>query len=275
MAYTAFLQLLMDPPGVVFVLLPGMAAALILSKTHVSDLLLIDYCAYRSRLRSLDGLSKLTFFLLCLVLAVASSSRLFHLSLFLLQVVLSVGVGGVPLKRYLRFLEAPVMFLLMGALGIMVQISFSPLSISMTSDSLIQARQVSWRAFSALSCLYSLSLSTPMNQLLETLRRLKIPEMMIEVMLSLYRYVFVLFTLYYPMKRALELRRGNGIRGLGLLWSSLFRRSYLRAEMSYLSMNARGYSGAIRFLSSPTEKRKGMLALLAGSVFVIVGAWLL
>lgn len=275
LVYSAFFQLLFDFPGAVYSLVPGAATALVLSTTKVSDLMLIDYTAYRSPLRRIEGLYKLIFFLFCLLLSISRVSGRFSLSLFLFQAILMIGPGKVPLKRYLRFLEAPVMFLLMGAIGIAMELDVFPLSVSVSQASFFRAQEVTRTALCAISCLYSLSLSTPLNQLMQTLRKIKMPERMIELMIVLYRYIFVLFTMYYPMKRALIMRGGNNLRGHGMLWSSLFKRSYERADHSMRSMLSRGYDGSVQFLSVPVATTRGLFPMLVGMVLVLAGAWLL
>lgn len=222
-------------------------------------------------------------FTFCLLLCLLSTSSYFHLALLLIQVFITLLWGGIPLVTYLHFLETPMVFILLGALGIMLQIEIYPFSLSVTPETFLQARQISIRALSAISCLYSLNLSTPLSQLLMSLRQLKVPEMMIELMYMMYRYVFVLLSLYAPMKKACTMklsgmRSASAIRGSGMLWSALFRRSYRRAEISFLAMNSRAEDAVIAFLSPPIKSSPRSIFLLLSAItilgiFLAFGGW--
>ena len=83
--------------------------------------------------------------------------------------------------------------------------------------------------------------------LLNELRRLKVPSMVIEVLAFLYRYFFVLIDEMEQMHLAVKARAaGSGnkamIRALSGLLGMLFIRSYERSERIYMAMQLRGYN---------------------------------
>jgi hypothetical protein len=58
---------------------------------------------------------------------------------------------------------------------------------------MISAVRLFCKALGAVSCLYFLSLSTPMLDILSALRRLKCPALLVEMMGLIYRFIFILF----------------------------------------------------------------------------------
>jgi cobalt/nickel transport system permease protein len=68
------------------------------------------------------------------------------------------------------------------------------------------------RALGAVSCLYLLSLTTPVSEIIGVLRRAHIPALVSDLMYLIYRYLFLLLELYGVLRSAVESRLG--FRGL-------------------------------------------------------------
>ena len=104
----------------------------------------------------------------------------------------------------------------------------------------------------ALLVILSLSLliqTTHYNQLLNALRDLKVPGVILMLLSFMYRYLFVLEDEILRKKRALESRSGNRrgwriFKSTANLVGSLFIHTYERAERIYLAMCARGYKAS-------------------------------
>lgn len=102
------------------------------------------------------------------------------------------------------------------------------------------------RSTLCLSAAILLTSTTPFAALLETLRALRLPSLLLTVLALLYRYLFVLVDEAERMQRA---RAGRTFgRGRRLAWASLatlvgqlFVRSTERAERIYAAMCARGW----------------------------------
>ncbi|MFH1140242.1 MAG: cobalt ECF transporter T component CbiQ [Chloroflexota bacterium] len=117
----------------------------------------------------------------------------------------------------------------------------------------------SWVSVLAATLLVS---TTRFTDLLEALRGLRIPKVMVAILSFMYRYLFVLIDEAMRMARAREARSarlgprpgGSAIwrgRVLGGMVGSLFIRTYERSERIYMAMLARGYDGQIRLLETP------------------------
>jgi cobalt/nickel transport system permease protein len=99
----------------------------------------------------------------------------------------------------------------------------------------------------------------PFDQLLFTLRRLWVPEILIAMLAFMYRYVFVLWDELDRMRVARRARTfGDG--ALWLRWKAsaqligmLLIRAMERAERVHGAMCARGWDGRVRFFDQSGE----------------------
>ena len=122
---------------------------------------------------------------------------------------------------------------------------------------------------------------TAVGELLRGLRALHLPKLLVAVVFFTYRYLNVIGTEGQRMIRARDSRaaelpgyKSGGTlrwraRVLGYMVGSLFTRSLERGERVHAAMQARGYDGESRFLSSP---RLRSIELTAATVFVAYGA---
>ena len=164
----------------------------------------IDQYAYTSRLKQTDPLLKLFFGGLTLGVCLWADSLPIALLILALMSRETVCNGGIPLAVLLKLLLVPMSFLIIGVLTIAIDVSAQQrdfwwalpiwgvhLGISATGGQ--QAVRLFWKALGAAACLYYISLSTPMVDLLSALRRLHVPALLVELMGLIYRFIFVLF----------------------------------------------------------------------------------
>lgn len=98
--------------------------------------------------------------------------------------------------------------------------------------------------------------TTPFPNLLEAMRRLHVPAVLVTIVSFTYRYLFVLVDEALRLHTAREARSagpGGTIRWrtkvLGGMIGSLFVRSYERSERIYQAMLSRGYAGQLKTMS--------------------------
>ena len=131
----------------------------------------------------------------------------------------------------------------------------------------------SWASVTAAVLLTS---TTPALSLLSALRSLKIPEILVTVVLLMYRYLFVLVEEAQRMLRARAARSASvgpnsggsliwRAKGAGSMAGSLFVRTLDRSERIYMAMLSRGYDGDIRqrFTAPLGKLAVGQMALSA------------
>lgn len=235
-------------------------------------MLLIDTLAYSSRLRHRSPGLKAGLATGALLVCVGAPSYLVAGVTLAIMAGLSVIGGGVPLRRYLALMAAPLSFLIPGTLAVVIQVSPTPLG----RESLLAGGKLFCTALSAVSCLYFLSLTTPMTDILHVLRRARCPALIVELMFLIYRFLFVLLEAARAILTAQDCRLGNRrfkttLRARGQLLAVLFQRAMFRSSLLYTAMESRCYDGQLRVLSRTATAGAGekaaagmFLALLAG-----------
>ena len=137
------------------------------------------------------------------------------------------------------------------------------------SHSFFYALQLIFTALAAVSCLYFLSFTTPMPDILEVLRKLHCPKLLIEMMLLIYRFIFILLDTASAISTSQDCRLGNrnyrtALRSFGMLGSVLMIRAVNRSNRLYDAMETRCYDGTIRVLSESHPPKRKVVALIIG-----------
>ena len=124
--------------------------------------------------------------------------------------------------------------------------------------------------------LTALMSTTPFSSLLEAMRRLGAPKMLLVQLAFLYRYLFVL------VDEAMRVRRGRDFRGsalapvgrrlaaVGGIIGNLFVRTLERSERIYLAMTARGWTGRTPDLNVLRFRAADALFLIAIAVYLVL-----
>lgn len=255
----------------------------------------IDQLCYHSRLRYVNAGVKFGYAISTLLICVISRSIAIACIVLAVNGILTVHKGGIPFFRYRHYMAVPLAFLFLSTLAILFQISAEPLDLfsipvgfrylTGSRSTLFYSVQLILTALSGVSCLYFLSFNTPMPDILETLRRLHCPKIVIELMLLIYRFIFVLMRVASAVTTAQNSRLGNkdyrtSLKCFGSMASVLFVRSFKQANALYDAMEARCYDGTIRVLNEtyPPEKKHIVLIvcfeLLLLLIFILKGIFL-
>lgn len=239
----------------------------------------IDKLCYQSGLRYVNAGEKFAFAVITLLLCVISRSAACACMVLAATGILTVWKGGVPVFRYLRFLLLPLAFLILSTLAIVLNISRTPADLfaiplggwylTGSRQALLYALQLILTALAAVSCLYFLSFSTPMPDLLNVLGRLRCPRLLLELMLLIYRFIFILMSVASSITVSQHSRLGNrdyrtSLKSFGALASVLLLRSFKKANALYDAMEARCYDGTIRVLNENFPPKPREILLIAG-----------
>nr|WP_317378496.1 cobalt ECF transporter T component CbiQ [uncultured Faecalimonas sp.] len=244
----------------------------------------IDTLCYHSNLRAKHAGVKFAFTVLTLFICVWNRSIVIAAITFMTAGFLTICVGGIPAARYIRLLAVPFFFLLLSTFPTVINISKIPLSgyavplgnfyLTAGQDTLFFAVQLFCTAFGAVSCLYFLSLSTPVTDLIAVLKWLHCPSLFVELMLLIYRFLFLLAELAASISTAQKARLGNrdfrtSFSSFGSLLSVLLIRAIQRSGRLYDAMESRCYDGTIRVLSRQYPVCKKNLILLASYALLL------
>lgn len=253
---------------------------LFLGRHHHDHVLTMDLYARRSRLCRENAAFKAAASLVLLAGCVCCRSPWPPLLLFGFLSAVTILAGGIKLRTYISLLGLPAAFLLLSGLTLLwdfyrvypqqdvLIFPFFDGWLAVVPSARSLAGLVMSRALGAVGCLYFLSLSTPLPELLGVCRRVHIPEVMIELAVLIYRYIFILFSTFRDMKDAAASRLGY--RGLkrslyttGLVYGGLLANSFRRAGICFDAMESRCYAGRIAFLT-PKKKVTPKIVCLLG-----------
>ena len=249
--------------------------------------LAVDVCARRSRYFAWSPALKTAGCVLLLVHCVLSPAPWVPLALALALAGLTAAGGGVTLRGYLALFSPPAAFLLLSALALLwdyapaVEGTAAAIPclrgwLVVTAAAQARAALVTARALGAVSCLYFLSLSTTVPEILSVLRRLHVPQVMTELAVLIYRYLFVMLSAHGAMRDAAVSRLGysgfvRSLRTTGAVYGNMLSTSFRRAGACFDAMESRCYDGEIRFLqrekpvTAPAALLFGSLALASAA----------
>lgn len=146
-------------------------------------------------------------------------------------------------------------------------------TLSMTSESVNLAILVFARSVSGISCLFFLSMTTPMLEVFSYFKRIRFLDIFVELMMLIYRYIFVFLSLLFNIQSAQSMRFGycdfkTSVHSAGMLVGSLFIQTIEQGDRLYLSMNSRCYDGKLSYYES-SYKIKTQDILVSG-IFIVL-----
>ncbi|MHB1420520.1 MAG: cobalt ECF transporter T component CbiQ [Bacillota bacterium] len=234
----------------------------------------IDAFAYTNRLRYVNPAEKTVFALLTLFICLGFSSLLVSGIVIVMMSIVTIYLAGIPVKVYSKLLLLPLSFLLVGVLTIIVSIGTNGLAanagdwlikvtvagrvLGVTQLKLIFGAGILGKSLGSVSCLYFLSLTTPMVELASIMRKLKFPVIFVELLELMYRFIFVLQKTSTDIFISQASRWGysstkNSMKSLGQLTAALFIRSLYRSQALYIALSARGYTDKLNVLGPEYE----------------------
>lgn len=233
----------------------------------------IDQYAYESKIKCWNAGVKIAFCVLLILVAIVWDKLLVSLIIIGLTAWITIGLGGLSIRKYLKMLRIPLVFLILGTIAIGVNIG--PISditsgvvkgdwyinihlcyLFVTRTGFIRMLHIMLRALAAVSAMYTLSLSTPVYEIVGVLKKLHMPKIIIELMYLMYRYIFILVDTHRQMTIAAETRLGyrdygTSFKTFGQINWNLLLISMKKASVYYDAMEARGYDGELGFLEEP------------------------
>ena len=239
-----------------------------------------------SPIHDLDGRTKLLLAVGFILTASLTPLAAWPVYILLLAVILSVevlsGLGmGYVLKRAalaLPFVLAalPVIFTSPGQT--LWTGHFGTWVISMSTPGLARFGSIAFKSWLSVQAAIVLSATTPFPDLLQAMRAVGVPRLLVGMFALMWRYLFVLVDEALRLLRARAARSGQAVDGgpktggslkwraqtTGGMAGSLFLRAFELSERIYVAMLSRGYDGEVRSLPLPTFSVKNQLILVTG-----------
>ena len=163
-------------------------------------------------------------------------------------------------------------------------IELGPLSLTITDTGVVETLSIATRSWLSVQAALLLAYTTMFVDLVDALRALRMPTIIVAIISFTYRYLAVLTDEAGRMARARQARSAAAPQGRpggsvawrarvsGAMVGSLFIRSYERSERIYAAMLARGYDGSLQVDALPPPDARSLawlvvaLATIAGFV---------
>ena len=249
----------------------------------------LDGYAHSNGIRYVNTYFKVLFAIITMLVSLVSTSPVVPLLIFLTLTFLIIFKVKIPYKFYLKFLLVPFVFALITFIymaiffGVGTHIlELGIFNLGITSDGFDTGFLVFARIMGGFSCLAFLALSTPMTEIFSVLKDIKIPQIVLEIAMLMYRYIFVFLDEAINMYHSQETRLGYSslkktYKSMGMLASNLFIKTWMKGEQTYMAMESRCYDGSIKTLESQesikTVGMKNFLILMIFEGFLIVGVY--
>ena len=227
-------------------------------------IMLIDYYAQLSGLRKYNSGAKTAFALLNLCIVIAVNKITLSLFVMAFMSLATLLKGKTPLKVYAKLMSIPLTFIALSCIMIGVEFSFRPLGkyfislhfiyAGVTKKSALTSLGVFFKVMAGISSLYLLSLSTPVNEIVMVLEKLRLPKLFTELMHLIYRYIFILFDTALRLQTSAKARLGfcgfgTSCKSFAMVAGSLFISALKKSQAYYDALLSRGYDGRLEFLS--------------------------
>lgn len=219
----------------------------------------IDNCAYLNNIKDVNPLIKLGITFIGVIASMLTQNANIHILIMLFMTALILFIARVDMKLYIKCLKIPIIFLIIGIGLNLINISFENkdyifnvnilgLYIGTTEFAVKSSVNILLRAMSCIISIYFLILTTPFNQLIIVLKKLHIPHTLIELMILIYRFIFIFIEEAEEIYKSQQLKFGytnliTSYNSMSLLIKTLFFRMMRRYEDMSISLDIKLYDG--------------------------------
>ena len=226
--------------------------------------MIIDDYAYKNKLYKLNPNIKFAIGMLLLILSLINPYNYISLLIIGIMSFVIVVVAKIEFKDYIYFIKIPLLFLIISILmilfnftknqdSLLYSIKIRDLYIGISNESIISSTRLFFRSLSCLTCIYFIMLTTPFNQLIFVFKKLHFPDVVLEISMLMYRFIFIFLEEVADIKKSQELRFGyinlkNGYNSFGLLVNMLFKRMMIRYDEMSIALDMKLYDGQFHLI---------------------------
>ncbi|MFS0553645.1 cobalt ECF transporter T component CbiQ [Brevibacillus sp. 179-C9.3 HS] len=253
----------------------------------------LDSLSYQNRLKLLPPVHKLLLASALLLLVLVGHVWM-QMAVVVWMTVWVVVYARIPVRIYCLFMMLSLSFFVVGLPALLVEgaragevqvqyvaswelgsyVLYVPLS------SFGKVWILLWRTMASLTCFAFILFTVPFAEILQVLRRLRIPVIVTDLLMIMYRFIFVLLTISHQLWIAQRSRGGHRgflatLRDAGVLVAQLFIRAMRKYEALYKGMAARGFGESMQVLSfhTHTRSRRYEWESIAGCIVLILLEW--
>lgn len=245
----------------------------------------LEYYSYNSKINSWNPHLKFWYSMVLIVLGIILSNIYISISIVFICGFITIFLGKISLKKYIDFFKVPIIFLLISVAVININFSknitdfyyfnIGDLYIYTTDENIKKSYILFWRALSGVSSMYMLALSTPLNEIIYVIKKVRTPQIIIELMYLVYRFIFIMRDSYKSMRKSIESRLGfidyrTSLLSFGKIISNILIVSLRKANSFYDAMESRCYRGEIRFFIKEKRINKKVIIGMGLSIIYLI-----
>lgn len=209
-----------------------------------------------------------------------------YVSLFVIitMAIITTLVGGINLKDYVYAMLLPLCFIMLSTITIAINFTSTPindysirvLNFYINFGSRYRCIELLFRSMGAVSCLYGISMSTPIADIIQVLYSIKCPKLVVELMFLIYRFIFMLMDVLHNMTISATSRGGydsykNSYYTYSNIGKNLFLYALKKTNNSFDAMTSRGYVGDLNFYNENSKVKFKEVASCVVYVIVLIG----
>lgn len=248
----------------------------------------IDMYAFNSKLRSISPEFKLISALLTIILTIIFNNIFVSTYVICVILFITVNIGGTDIKDYIFILLTPLSFIILASVGIALGISFEHtgefyinlrgLYIYTSKEQLMETVKLIVKVMACVSVMQGLILSTMPYEIINALRKMHVPKLIIELMNLIYRFIFILIESYANMRNSAMSRLGyrnfrTSVSTFGNIASNILVVSLKKANSYYTSMEARCFDGDLNFPEDKKNLKRIYIITVAISILIMFAIW--
>lgn len=245
----------------------------------------LEYYSYNSKINSWNPHLKFWYSMVLIVLGIILSNIYISISIVFICGFITIFLGKISLKKYIDFFKVPIIFLLISVAVININFSknitdfyyfnIGDLYIYTTDENIKKSCILFWRALSGVSSMYMLALSTPLNEIIYVIKKVRTPQIIIELMYLVYRFIFIMRDSYKSMRKSIESRLGFrdyriSLLSFGKIISNILIISLRKSNSFYDAMESRCYRGEIRFFIKEKRINKKVIIGMGLSIIYLI-----
>lgn len=245
----------------------------------------LEYYSYNSKINSWNPHLKFWYSMVLIVLGIILSNIYISISIVFICGFITIFLGKISLKKYIDFFKVPIIFLLISVAVININFSknitdfyyfnIGDLYIYTTDENIKKSCILFWRALSGVSSMYMLALSTPLNEIIYVIKKVRTPQIIIELMYLVYRFIFIMRDSYKSMRKSIESRLGfidyrTSLLSFGKIISNILIISLRKSNSFYDAMESRCYRGEIRFFIKEKRINKKVIIGMGLSIIYLI-----
>ena len=179
----------------------------------------IDSLATNNRLTKTNPVLKAGLGIFFLALAFFIDRWEIHLAIVILTLIVVRFVVKINLKKFIKLYKIPAAFIVLGVISILIGFGYNTenythyikignIYAGFQKSMINDAKLILSRSLAAISATFFISVTTPITQLAQVLKKMHVPQEFIEQMILMYRFIQIFSIELEAMHSAGELKHG-------------------------------------------------------------------